>query len=104
VGNTPLSLTVEEKKTLDEEADTLGGEFCRRCEYCKPCSERIDIPTIFLLDGYYTRYSLQGWARDRYRGLKAKVDACTGCGECEAKCPYDLPIRRMLAEAASRLA
>lgn len=104
VGSAPLPLTADDKKTLDEEANTLGGEFCRRCEYCKPCSRRIDIPTVFLLDGYYRRYNLQGWARDRYQGLKAKADACTGCGECEAKCPYDLPIRRMLAEAASRLA
>ncbi|MFX4263454.1 aldo/keto reductase [Pelotomaculum propionicicum] len=102
-GSGPLALTTDEKKTLDVEVNTLGGEFCRRCEYCKPCSERIDIPTVFLLDGYYTRYNLQDWARDRYQGLKTKVDACNDCGECEAKCPYDLPIRRMLAEAASRL-
>lgn len=103
-GSAPLALTADEKKTLDEEANTLGGEFCRRCEYCKPCSRRIDIPTVFLLDGYYTRYNLQGWARDRYQGLESKADACNDCGECEAKCPYNLPIRRMLAEAASRLA
>ncbi len=104
VGCNPHTLTIAEKKILEEEVNTLGGAFCRRCEYCKPCSQRIDIPTVFLLDGYYTRYNLQDWARDRYQGLKAKVDACIDCGECEAWCPYDLPIRQMLAEAASRLA
>lgn len=103
VGNTLRPLTAGEKKILDQEANTLGGEFCRRCEYCKPCSQHIDIPAVFLLDGYYTRYNLQGWARDRYQGLRVKVDACIDCGECETKCPYNLPIRRMLAEAASRL-
>jgi hypothetical protein len=104
VGNDPLPLTADEKIQLDEEVNTLGGTFCRRCEYCKPCSRRIDIPTVFLLDGYYTRYDMPGWARERYQGLKAKADDCTECGECEARCPYDLPIRRMLAEAAARLA
>ncbi|MDD2554303.1 MAG: aldo/keto reductase [Desulfotomaculaceae bacterium] len=103
IGSAPLPLTADEKKTLDEEVNTLGGAFCRRCEYCKPCSQRIDIPTIFLLDGYYTRYNLQDWARERYQGLKSKVDACADCGECEERCPYDLPIRRMLTEAAARL-
>jgi hypothetical protein len=103
VGNSLLPLTAAEKKNLDEEVDTLGGEFCRRCEYCKPCSQRIDIPTVFLLDGYYTRYNLQGWARERYQGMRAKVDACNDCGECEAKCPYGLPIRRMMTEASARL-
>jgi len=104
VGSDPRPLSAAERKTLEEEVEKLGGAFCRRCEYCKPCSQRIDIPTVFLLDGYYTRYNLQDWARDRYQGLKAKVDACIDCGECEEKCPYNLPIRRMLAEAAARLA
>lgn len=103
-GSPPRPLTAAEKEFLDEEVNTLGGEFCRRCEYCKPCSRRIDIPTVFLLNGYYTRYNLQGWARERYQDLRAKVDACVDCGECEERCPYNLPIRRMLAEAAARLA
>jgi predicted aldo/keto reductase-like oxidoreductase len=103
VGNAPLPLTAAERYALDEEVKTLGGAFCRRCEYCKPCGQNIDIPTVFLLDGYYTRYNLQDWARERYRALKAGADACIGCGECEERCPYNLPIRQMLAEAAARL-
>lgn len=104
VGNDPRPLTAAERKTLEEEAASLGGAFCRRCEYCKPCSQRIDIPTVFLLDGYYTRYDLKAWARERYQSLRVRVEACTSCGECEARCPYNLPIRQMLAEAAARLA
>ncbi len=103
VGGAPLPLTIDEKKMLDEETKTLGGEFCRRCEYCKPCSQGIDIPGVFLMDGYYTRYNLQDWARDRYQSTKIKADACIECGECEERCPYNLPIRRMLADAAARL-
>jgi len=104
VGSAPRPLTATERKTLEEEVKNLGGTFCRRCEYCKPCGQRIDIPTVFLFDGYYTRYNLKDWARERYQSLKAGADACINCGECEAKCPYNLPIRQMLSEAAARLA
>jgi len=98
-----LLLSVDEKKALEEEASTLGATFCRRCEYCQPCPQGINIPTVFLLDGYYVRYGLKDWARERYQGLTNKPDACVECGTCEEKCPYDLPIRRMLVESSLRL-
>ena len=103
VGNALLPLTAAEREELAGEAETLGGAFCRRCEYCKPCNRQIDIPAVFLLDGYYTRYNLHEWARERYRSLGVGVEACTQCGECEERCPYNLPIRQMLAEAGTRL-
>lgn len=103
-GSDPLPLSAEERKILEEEGGKLGVAFCRRCEYCQPCQQGIDIPSVFLFDGYYTRYDLKDWARDRYRALQAKADSCLGCGECEERCPYNLPIRRMLADAAARLA
>lgn len=96
-------LTAEEQEVLKAETDKLGEGFCRRCEYCKPCPQDIDIPGIFLLEGYYTRYDLKDWARERYKGLSAKADACIECGQCEEKCPYGLPIRNMMANAAKLL-
>ncbi|MFY9504251.1 MAG: 4Fe-4S dicluster domain-containing protein [Dethiobacteria bacterium] len=36
------------------------------------------------------------WALERYREQKAKPGDCLQCGECEEKCPYDLPIRDLL--------
>lgn len=103
-GDDSPSLSTVERKMLDEESKILGAAFCRRCEYCQPCRQGIDIATVFLLDGYYTRYELKDWARERYRGLQVKADSCLECGECEEKCPYNLPVRRMLADAAGRLA
>jgi len=103
-GLNQLPLSAQERMQLEEEVGQLGAVFCRRCEYCRPCRLGIDIPSVFLLDGYYRRYNLQGWARERYRGLKATAEQCIGCGECEEKCPYNLPIRKMLAEASGRLA
>ena len=103
VGNNPESLSDNERKTLGDEVEKLGGSFCRRCEYCQPCPQEVSIPTVFLLDGYFTRYHLQCWAKERYQGLSVKADQCIQCGECEDKCPYHLPIRQMLREASVRL-
>lgn len=93
-------LTKEEEQLLDAEIRTTGERFCRRCEYCQPCRQGIDIPTVFLLDGYWTRYGLQEWAVERYKYLQVKADECIDCGRCEERCPYQLPIREMLKEAA----
>lgn len=103
VGTQALPLSAEEKRVVQEEAEKLGDAFCRRCEYCRPCSQGIDIPMVFLLDGYYTRYDLKDWARERYGSMQTKADACIECGQCEERCPYNLPIRRRLADATTRL-
>ncbi|HBX24407.1 MAG TPA: aldo/keto reductase [Desulfotomaculum sp.] len=103
VGADLRPLTETERKKLEEMAAKLGTTFCRRCEYCQPCPQGVDIPSVFLLDGYFTRYELQDWARERYQGMKVTAQECVECGECEEKCPYNLPIRAMLAEAKTRL-
>ena len=91
---TPLSL--EEKQKINRIRSTLGTQFCRRCNYCAPCPMGIGIPGIFVLEGYFSRYNLQDWAMARYNGTPVKASACIGCGACEARCPYQLPIRKML--------
>jgi predicted aldo/keto reductase-like oxidoreductase len=102
-GSLETTLTQEELRLLDEETAKLKGAFCRRCDYCQPCPQSIDISTIFLLDGYLTRYGLPNWAKERYRSLPVAGAECTDCGACEEKCPYQLPIRQMLKEAGQRL-
>ncbi|HHT02566.1 MAG TPA: aldo/keto reductase [Firmicutes bacterium] len=96
-------LSEEELAALQAEGERLGDTFCRRCEYCQPCPQGINIPMVFLQEAYYTRYGLTDWASSRYASLPAKVEDCSECGECETKCPYDLPIRDMLKEAEKTL-
>lgn len=88
--------TDDEAKALQAEADQLGSQFCRKCDYCAPCPQGVDISFNFILDAYYTRYNMPDWSKQRYNALKAKADACIECGACEAKCPYELPIIKML--------
>ena len=86
----------EEKGKIDAIKTSLGTNFCRRCNYCAPCTVGINIPGVFLFEGYYSRYDLKDWAKDRYASLPKKATDCIGCGVCEGRCPYHLPIREML--------
>jgi len=94
-------LTAEECAKIDAVRGELGENFCRRCNYCAPCTVGISIPSVFLFEGYLSRYNLQGWAHERYATLNVKASACIGCGACEERCPYHLPIREMLKRAAA---
>jgi len=79
--------------------DSLGTQFCRRCNYCAPCTVGIQIPQLFVLEGYLTRYGLADWAKDRYPA-EGKASDCVECGACESRCPYHLPIRDMMKRVA----
>ena len=93
-------LTQEELKEMDKVREQLGTDFCRRCNYCAPCTVGINIPSVFLFAGYLQRYDLADWAKNRYSTLKVKASACIGCGKCEPRCPYHLPIREKLKKCA----
>lgn len=93
-------LTAEELAQCDAIRKELGSEFCRRCGYCAPCTVGIDIPSNFLMSNYRRKYGLSDWAVSRYQGLAHHAGECIGCGACESRCPYELPIRKMLARVA----
>lgn len=90
-------LTAQELERIETIRRELGTQFCRRCNYCQPCTAGISISGIFVLEGYLERYGLGDWARQRYAAMDKKAGDCVGCGACEARCPYQLPIRDMLA-------
>ena len=93
-------LTAAEEARIAEIRSSLGESFCRRCNYCAPCATGINIPAVFLFEGYLSRYDLGDWARARYATLAKTASDCIGCGACEERCPYHLPIREMMKRAA----
>ena len=97
--NSPL--TADELAAIDKVRQELGTNFCRRCNYCAPCTVGINISGAFLFHGYLSRYGLEDWAKGRYEGLSVKAGQCVECGECESRCPYHLPIREMLKKVAA---
>jgi len=96
----PLSPAELEK--IEQIRKELGTNFCRRCNYCAPCAAGISIPNVFLFDGYFSRYGLAEWAKGRYSAMAKKASDCIGCGICETRCPYNLPIRQMMKQAAEK--
>ena len=95
-------LSFEELEKINAIRSALGTQFCRRCNYCAPCASGINIPSVFLFEGYLTRYGLADWAKDRYDSMAKHASDCIGCGACESRCPYNLPIREMMRRAAGK--
>jgi predicted aldo/keto reductase-like oxidoreductase len=94
----PWELTAGERQALEEFRARVGTRFCRRCEYCQPCPQGVQISTIVNLPSFLKRFPeerlVSGWIADAIESGKD----CIECGECEEKCPYHLPIREMIVE------
>lgn len=90
--------TAERAKQI---ADELGKQFCRRCGYCMPCPQGIQINIAMLLDSFIKRFPPAGLVKGP-GPLIAAADACVRCGLCESRCPYNLPIMGTLAVNARR--
>lgn len=97
------SLNDADKEECKKIAKELGSQFCRRCGYCAPCPQGINIPQNFLLANYKRKYGLADWAKTRYDALGPTAKDCVKCGLCETRCPYDLPIRAMLEKVTEAL-
>jgi uncharacterized protein len=81
----------------------LGKRFCRRCGYCQPCPRGIPITLAMIFDSFARRFPVEGVRAGLAATLNEKIPTCTGCGECEKKCPYELPIRKELARTLAKV-
>ncbi len=79
------------------------GNYCRDCGACMPCPEKVNIPAVLRFQMFAEGYGLKDWVTKLYSGLEVKADRCSCCGECEPKCPYQLPIERKLCAAHRNL-
>jgi len=97
-------LSDEEERDLREFGERLGRGYCFGCEYCLPCPQEIDIPGILQLFDFQERISWE-WPQGRkaYAEFDATVEDCADCGQCEERCPQDLPVRERLRAAHKRL-
>ncbi len=88
----------ESKMRAEKVARDLGKRFCRRCGYCQPCPSDVPCQTIMIYDSLVARLTPDGIAGTSRRIVETAPE-CTECGECEAKCPYDLPIMETVKAA-----
>jgi len=94
----PWQMTDEEEQEMQRLRDELGTRFCRRCDYCLPCSEEIAISTVMVSGSFAKRLPPERIFAGRFGEMLEKAADCTECGDCEERCPYHLPIREMIAE------
>jgi predicted aldo/keto reductase-like oxidoreductase len=90
-------------KKVRDAYNRLGFVGCTACQYCMPCPEGVDIPIIL---GLYNEHYMSGGsteAKTKYwRDMDPENHAsnCVACGECEEKCPQQLPIRKFMNETS----
>ena len=91
-------LTEAEQREIVALQASYDKVFCRRCDYCQPCSEEISIQTVL---GVRTLVKRMGKELLQEGPLWAAVNKgrnCTDCGECMTRCPYELPIPELIRE------
>ena len=107
-------LSAEEMQAIQsalEENKRLAELYCTGCNYCIPCPQGVAIPDIFAAMNYHRVWGLTAHAKELYRGLgpdnkegKMNASACVECGQCEEKCPQNIPIIQRLKESHAVLA
>jgi hypothetical protein len=90
-------LAPKETEELVARARYIGEDICRACGYCRECQAGIAIQDIMRIADEGRLFSYE-WPRFRreYAALEPKADACLDCGDCEEKCPFDLPVRERI--------
>ncbi len=94
--NAPVELTEEDKKEMQKLRDELGDQFCRRCDYCQPCTEGIRISSVMTSDTIARRLPPERVFSGPFASALVEAQNCSECGECEERCPYHLPIRELI--------
>ncbi|MEW6142555.1 MAG: aldo/keto reductase [Chloroflexota bacterium] len=101
VVNGPLEMTPAEVVEMERIRKQLGSRFCHRCDYCQPCTENIQISSVFHMRSMWRRFPPERVFAEPMQKLMDKAVDCSDCGKCEERCPYNLPIRQMLKEESS---
>lgn len=85
---------------------TLRNDFrgnCVYCSHCQPCPMGIDIAAVnkYLDIAKLDEANVPPSVRAHYDALSAKGSDCIACGNCEARCPFDVPIIERMQQAAA---
>jgi predicted aldo/keto reductase-like oxidoreductase len=92
------SLTEAEKREITETQKRYEKVFCRRCDYCQPCSEEIPIQTVLGIRSMVKRMGKELVQKGHFWEAIDKARNCTECGLCVTRCPYELPIPDLIRE------
>ena len=91
-------LTEAEKERIVELQRTYDKVFCRRCDYCQPCTEDIPIQTVLGIRSMAKRMGEGVLQKGPFWAGIDRARNCSDCGECMTRCPYELPIPDLIRE------
>ncbi len=104
------AMTSDERALVARVRDVFRARMkvaCTTCGYCLPCPNGVSIPDVF---SSYNTSAMFGTLRAASAVYRMYVmaggrgaDKCARCGECEPKCPQQIPIQDMLEVAHSHL-
>jgi predicted aldo/keto reductase-like oxidoreductase len=98
VFNGSYYLNDQEKQEIEAIRQQYDKKFCRRCDYCQPCTEDIPIQIVLGLRSIVKRmgddYLQTEWPQQAIEAARR----CSECGECMTRCPYELPIPDLIKE------
>ena len=76
---------------------------CTGCAYCMPCPAGVNIPQCFaqynshgMFGGIVPKISYLLYTAPGRKTPSARASACKKCGQCEKKCPQQIPIMKTL--------
>jgi len=95
----------DSERDYSDVLSTLRNDFkgnCVYCSHCQPCPAGIDIAAVnkYLDIARLDENNVPPSIRSHYTGLSANGADCIGCGSCESRCPFGVPVIDNMAEAA----
>lgn len=94
----PPALNEERLAAIEKDREELSGNFCRSCGYCMPCTVGIQIPTAARMIQLIRRMPSAAQLTPEMQKEMEKIEDCVECGACMSRCPYELPIPKLLRE------
>jgi predicted aldo/keto reductase-like oxidoreductase len=78
---------------------------CVYCNHCLPCPAEIDIAAVtkYLDIAKLDAKNIPPSIRSHYANLKTNGADCTACGNCEERCPFEVPVIENMKDAARLL-
>ena len=75
---------------------------CMYCGHCAPCPQGVSVAEV---NKYLNLALAQGevpeTVKEHYRLLQHHASDCIQCGACEARCPFSVPVRAKMQQAAN---
>ena len=88
--------TKEDQVYIQQLQREMEKQFCRRCDYCQPCSEKINIQMVLGLKSIIKRVGSNEDEMKRINRILEMARNCSECGDCMTRCPYQLPIPELI--------